>query len=464
MGSFDQLNESRVAPEFENSGKPFTRPVSSARVNIGIDFGTSFTKVCYRDLGTSRSGLIDFSNNGAAEITESMIPTKVGLIGDKYLLTGVPEECFRLLGKEQKLITQLKMRLATFTGDQNLREFTYGPSWPQYHESVQFLAALFLSNVIRLSKIHLLTAKADEFRNRDIEWSATVGVPVLLFDSPALAVFEDAFETAWLMAEDSNSPSLDLPSCWEQFLTCRNMRRERFHNRVYAIEPCSELCAAMVALVGHPTAQEGIYLFFDIGGGTLDGVSFRYFRRDGLPRIVLFEGRIGALGIEALVRKHPEWNATELRQALFSQDMSPVLRASLEPEADEIRQLVGFVVMRAKDFAGLQWIRGTTERLLPVLVGGGGSLSRFYLETIMSTHAQFGQAHADIPPYRLTEVPVADDFDMGRLDPRHFHRFAVAYGLSVPFGERPEMKLPSQVHAPSPPPMRPTTPVGVYDD
>jgi hypothetical protein len=67
-------------------------------------------------------------------------------------------------------------------------------------------------------------------------------------------------------------------------------------------------------------------------------------------------------------------------------------------------------------------------------------------------------------PYQLTEVPLPDDFEIGDLDRRQFHRFAVACGLSVPFGERPEVKLPSQLRRPDLPSVRPVTPVGVYDD
>jgi hypothetical protein len=119
--------------------------------------------------------------------------------------------------------------------------------------------------------------------------------------------------------------------------------------------------------------------------------------------------------------------------------------------------------MRAKDFAGLQWLPGgEANRCLPVLLGGGGRAARFYQETIMSTHGEFGQTRAGIPPYKLMDVPLPDDFDMGTVDRRYFHRFAIAYGLSVPFGERPELRLPSQVQRPEPLPHR--QPVPVYDD
>jgi hypothetical protein len=196
----------------------------------------------------------------------------------------------------------------------------------------------------------------------------------------------------------------------------------------------------------------------------LDGVSFRYFRQDGTPKIVLFENRIGAFGSEAIIKKHSEKDPSQIRHALATDTGPEELLALLEVDRDRIRQLVASVVMRAKDFAGHQWYPGTTNQNLPVIVGGGGRTARFYQSTIMSTHNEFGQARAGVPPYVLCDTPIPNDFDMGCLNRTHFHRFAIAYGLSLPFGERPEVKLPSAVQRPEPPPLRPVTPVGVYDD
>ncbi len=40
----------------------------------------------------------------------------------------------------------------------------------------------------------------------------------------------------------------------------------------------------------------------------------------------------------------------------------------------------------------------------------------------------------------MTALPFPSDFDMSGIDRRHFHRFAVAYGLSIPKDEGPELK------------------------
>jgi hypothetical protein len=85
---------------------------------------------------------------------------------------------------------------------------------------------------------------------------------------------------------------------------------------------------------------------------------------------------------------------------------------------------------------------------LPIFVGGGGAGSRWYQQTILSTHDNFGHINAGIPPYELTEVPKPSDLEMEEMDVADFRRFAIAYGLSVPFGEGPEIGLPSQFAEP----------------
>lgn len=66
----------------------------------------------------------------------------------------------------------------------------------------------------------------------------------------------------------------------------------------------------------------------------------------------------------------------------------------------------------------------------------------------------------------VKELPFPkDDFDMSGIKPSYFHRFAVAYGLSIPEAETPEIKLPSRLTIQPPQPAQPITPeIGRYPD
>jgi hypothetical protein len=61
------------------------------------------------------------------------------------------------------------------------------------------------------------------------------------------------------------------------------------------------------------------------------------------------------------------------------------------------------------------------------------------------------------------EVPPPADIDLHRLPALAFGRFAIAYGLSIPFGEGPEIGLPRQFKKMGPPPVRPPTAVEYGD-
>ena len=86
----------------------------------------------------------------------------------------------------------------------------------------------------------------------------------------------------------------------------------------------------------------------------------------------------------------------------------------------------------------------TDIRPLPVFIGGGGSVSNFYCNTIAETYDRLGHKNAGIPPYGLTKIPKPKQIDMGLLASSEYHRFLIAYGLSINFGESPDFTLPSQ--------------------
>lgn len=126
-----------------------------------------------------------------------------------------------------------------------------------------------------------------------------------------------------------------------------------------------------------------------------------------------------------------------------------------------IQRQVAKVVMTCKEKAPDYF----QQSPLRVFLGGGGKEAEFYRETIESTHFAFNQRYADVPAYNLEDLPFPDNFDMNGIDLRHFHRFAIAYGLSIPEYQAPELKLPSQFKVKPQPQYQPITPeIGRYPD
>ena len=60
-------------------------------------------------------------------------------------------------------------------------------------------------------------------------------------------------------------------------------------------------------------------------------------------------------------------------------------------------------------------------------------MSEWYGSTISSTYSEFQQDRAGVPQYKMLKVQRPKDLTLKDSD--DFTRFAISYGLSVPFGE-----------------------------
>lgn len=413
-------------------------------INLGIDFGTSFTKVCYRDIGTEESVVAAIGD----ELRQTLLPSIVLISREGFLSLDIE-------GKKQQdsvAVDYLKMRLAGSpiatrtppSEDLNLNDQTV----------VKALAAWFLAAVIVRTQNWIDLNEEERLKNRDLVWSANVGVPVEHYDSEALVTFEEVLGVAWLWVKDGGIPDTVQNASDLYLTTCNRLRSE-----VSDFHAVPEIAAAVQSFVMSREATPGIYIYFDIGGGTTDGVAFNFLNDAGERQINFYSGKVEPLGISAIGEAlqghaHTHIDINILERLL---DCSP--KSVRDEYALRIRQLVGFVIMTAKRKDGRNWRvdafqdsefrrkyigQLSRERMKPLIVflGGGGSISEWYRSTIGSTHEEFKHFNAGIPPYKILSVPTPKDLRVP--EGNDFTRFAISYGLSIPFGEGPDIRLPSQ--------------------
>jgi len=430
-------------PEARTPGRP-----SSVSINLGIDFGTSFTKICFRDVGTEESGVITFDANDAEG---AFIPTivAIGKNGDLWTSDEAPG------GQSCVLIPYLKMRLA---------DSTIGDKLPEVlgidlntEESVSALSSWFLASVITRSQRWLLKAESDRFRNRVPVWSANVGVPVEHCDSPALEQFTKVLGVAWLWVKEEA-----VPSNIGELIELYQATEARLDETVSDFHAIPEIAAAVQSFIISREAVPGIYVYFDIGGGTVDGVAFRFLNDDGDRKIDFYSGKVDPIGISVLANNLGAHQSGAIEAEELEEILTSARPATKSEFAQNVRRLVGHVVINAKKKDGTDWQRPAFQgadykkryfaridpsqmQPLVVFVGGGGAPSTWYQKAISSTYKKFQHSNAGIPPYELIEVPKPADLDMRQIPAEHFRRFAISYGLSIPLGEGPDVRLPSQV-------------------
>ena len=110
-------------------------------------------------------------------------------------------------------------------------------------------------------------------------------------------------------------------------------------------------------------------------------------------------------------------------------------------------------------------LRVTNEIEIPIFLGGGGKTSSYYRDTILSTHETFNWNSSGFGRFRMLDVPVPNDLAMNGIARNYFHRFGVAYGLSIPDYDLLNSKLPSALPILIPPrPRQKFVPDSAQDD
>lgn len=459
---------------------------TTLNLNLGIDFGTSFTKVCVRDTDRDRSWIVSFVKDRPI-LKESLIPTKLAVCSSGRLLGGMTQS--EWLGQTEAIqvsIDFIKMRLAKIELDKEGQGYpsdslqSFQGSDLNTPESLENLCIFYLSSVILRAKDWVLQNNADLVKNQEISWSANIGVPVKYCDSYALERFSKVLRLAWLLTESHPQSFQELKERTTQ------LRRDISYENM----PCfaiPEIAAAVYSYTVSRQAEPGVYIFFDIGSGTLEGASFRFWRENQMPKVDFYSGEVNPLGINALAKwvasKIPDSEAqveddiVQRSQSLLK-DIENLSRCTAnhptqgEHIANKLRvtnEAVERALQENRSFQeqkllhlilGQGAIQGQVAKVvvnckekapeyfkqssgLRVFLGGGGKEAEYYRDTIESTHSALNHQHAGISAYNLRELPFPDNFDMSGIDRRHFHRFAIAYGLSIPKDEGPSLSLPS---------------------
>ena len=60
-------------------------------LNLGIDFGTGFTKVCLRDINNDRAEIVTFADTkeSKVQLDQALLPSKIAILEDGTLMTGL---------------------------------------------------------------------------------------------------------------------------------------------------------------------------------------------------------------------------------------------------------------------------------------------------------------------------------------------------------------------------------------
>jgi hypothetical protein len=332
---------------------------------------------------------VTFSPLGQVLLDAALLPSRLE-VRNGVVYGGLTDSQWNEVGRDPSnaaiAVDFLKIRLAQL----DVKEI--GDQWPLAEigtladaEALEALTAFYLARVIDRSRNWIARERRELLVGRKPLWSVSLGVPVQYCDSPARDRFQRVLRIAAAWADAGVGPTVTVGDL---------IPLARKFSGVEANTECSvveELGAAVRSFVSSPQAPEGVYVFMDVGAGTLDGVSFRYLRDDGRPRLVCHSAAVEPLGISAVAETLapavgvPSQELEDWLSKRNARELPNV--AELETVREQIRTLLAKILLEGKKKDRDGWSAGI-ERVthafyhrrndvtkFPLFVGGGGSLS-----------------------------------------------------------------------------------------
>ena len=389
---------------------------------MGIDFGTSNTKLIIQEQGTGRSWAIPFSQEGT----------------DKYLLSShiyYSNNEYSLKGQEQDRLGNLKLPLVLGAYDQT--------------SLINIVAFLVL--VIKHSREWFLVNAADSFSGFSFEWLYHIGMPASNLEDQALRMtykkllgcaVDISIEDSNILSKDSVESKLDM---------INNGVVDRY-SAGDSIGVFSELQSQLEGYVRSDSwSNKKIkFLLIDVGGGTVDVAIVNVTdNQSGLKNYNCLKSVVAPMGAKLLHQIRLKWIhnnissgegflenlVRDLDLAVAREDRIVVLpdmvreyisdavwpdRGVDEIFYEEFRELVFdkiiYFVKQKMDTEPNQWMD------LQVVLCGGGALHCFYNKIL--NYKNFRPVYM-LKPSSLIGSDLHED---------EYHRLSVAYGLS--FGDQ----------------------------
>lgn len=394
---------------------------------IGLDFGTSCTKVVLQDPSRRMAWAVPFDAL-AVKGSAYLLPTKLVLGDDGTLeLTG-----------GGKSVLDLKISLMS-APDRPLQ----GAVVREAALTPRQLCAAYLALVLRRARSWFSTTRADIYRQAELAWQLNLGIPSsTMSDSTQMVTFKQVAQAAWLLSlqpgplKASDVVSADQASLGKAFA----FGLDADYLNVYP-----EIAAEVSGYARSDARQPGLHFMIDIGASTLDVTTFILFEREDSDSFSFLVTDVQKFGSFYLHR----WRVKSLEKVIRSRfDPLDIFRPTPEhvhemlpsnKEVDSIdrafsdacRTILGRAIATTKARrAGAEvQFRQRDPAPLPVFLCGGGSLLKFYQRMVDAFDGSLRPGMV-VGQFDRQLLPLPRYLNAPGLEQVNYHRLAVAYGLS----------------------------------
>ena len=281
----------------------------------------------------------------------------------------------------------------------------------------------YLALVVRYAMGWLRCNRPTLLRERKPIWFINVGMPTASYDDAELAKpYRRIAAAALQLAKCDLSVTRTAVQVFleHEEVIAAGESRDAAEELGVAVIP--EAAAAMTSFAKSTRDADGLYLSVDVGAMTLDACMFRLHRdRSDNDCYAFMAAQVRPLGVEAF-----HWFLSENKTEMeFTEQCDRMLRAVI------------WTTKLIRDPRSPNWTAGND---VPVFLGGGGAVNLLHRKTLESV-GPWLQHHASNEGIRVLELKMPDSLDSPEPD-LQFGRMAVAWGLSLPPTDIGQYSLP----------------------
>ena len=420
-------------------------------IQIGFDFGTSYSKCICRDIMTNKAWVYipgKFKNQELPFLIPSLIIFQGGRLtvaqeqGVHYPPNGLyhlKNALVKVANKEFTNPILIPYRKAIGESDNvKLSEF------------VENCVVFFLSATFREIRSHLME-KFPGFGSVPKDYMAiNLAIPVADAQNSSVAkLFNKLLNQAWEISQilpDRNSITLnDI----EQLKNTVNGNIKSSQDGPCFIYP--EVSANVQGFVRSRVSRAGTYLFSDTGASTVDQSIFIFSRHDNSECLTYLAGNVLLLGsgqvefLAAQASGNVDWKTLESFRKLKEQGAG---NSHLSKAKSKIRQALETGTTKSLATAKMKLPVRKQMSGIKVIFGGGGHCENPYATGVMTPFS--GNMFA--PPLEpdIISMPTPIDLKLNSNETRWMKRLSVAYGLSFERSELARFIYPKDIKDLSP--------------
>jgi hypothetical protein len=438
----NNLNENTVNLSIEEKNKNeqstnsqwITRSKEKLYIQVGVDFGTSNTKVAYKIIGKNKEvipiifdeslkdGFCYPSVGAFTKDNELVFGYEANeLLDNEELSSGLRRFKMLVAGRYDKRFLEAKTA-------RNYKNYLKRFNRDFYQTHPEELSVVFLSNVFKKTANYLKNV----FKNNEIDIRYNVCLPIDQYqESKLLLPFQKILTVAYQLSKKnlSNDEAMEYA---KRELKSVVYNINSSDNRVFVIP---EAVAEISPYINSVKAEDGVVVLIDFGSGTTDISIFEIINlRKSSVKWIWYNALNISQGMhkleETIIKHNPNYLLSEINHKLNNVDYFN------EEECNEINDFLQNLwtitaekgwrpIFKKKNYDF--WKR----HVIKIFICGGGSQSPLIKDIFQKSGFKSVQSKTMDINYPIKILPSSDNYNSSIP----FHRICVAFGLTTSYAE-----------------------------